>query len=444
MTPEGAVPDPSGFRGREMAMGVGRGGGDLLIREARIVTAPAGTGYRRGREMGRLDVWKRADLLIRNGRILRMDARIEVPSTVPEIRAEGRVLLPGFVDAHTHACWAGSRLGEWERRLGGATYPTILREGGGILSTVRAVRASSEMALAAALRVRLGWLLQEGTTTVEVKSGYGLDTETELRMLRAIRRAGAAWPGNVVLTACLGHAKDPGQPDQVDRTIQETLPAVSQEFPGISIDAYCEEGAWSLDDCVRLFQAARERGHPVRVHADQFTSLGMIPQALRLGLDSVDHLEASTPEDLRLLARSGTAGVLLPVSGFHLDDRYADGRALVDGGGAVAVATNWNPGSAPSPSLPLAAALAVRKCGLTPAEALTAITANGAVLLRRPERGRIAPGLPADLVLLRHRDERELLHTMGGAPVLLVVCGGHVVAGPLADTMRQNGPHWRP
>lgn len=415
-----------------------RGGGDLLIRDARIVTAPPGEGYRRGRELGQLEVWRRADILILDGVIREVGPGLVPPGFVPEVRAEGRVVLPGFVDAHTHACWAGSRIEEWGRRLGGTSYAEILGKGGGILSTVAAVRESSEVMLAAALRVRLGWLLDEGTTTVEVKSGYGLDTETELRMLRAIGRAAADWPGTVVPTACLGHALDPDQVDPVETVIHETLPAVSREFPGIAIDAYCEEGAWSLNDCLRLFDAARERGHRIRVHADQFNSLGMIPEAVRRRFDSVDHLEATTAVDLGVLARSATAGVLLPISGFHLDDRYAHGRTLVDGGGAVVVATNWNPGSAPSPSLPLAAALAVRKCGLTPTEALASITANPAVLLGEPERGRIGPGRPADLVLLRHRDERELVHTMGGSPVALVVCGGRVVAGPMAKGVGHN------
>jgi len=402
----------------------------LLIRRARVVSPRPRAGYLRGKDAATLEVRERGDILVRRGRIAQVDSEIPPPPGARVVEAEGRVVIPAFVDAHTHACWAGSRLDEWDLRRAGAGYSEILASGGGILSTVRSVRECSEVALAASLRVRLGWLLQEGTTAVEVKSGYGLDAENELKMLRAIRRAGRDWPGQVVPTACLGHALDPDHPDPVTMVISEALPAVHEEFPGVAIDAYCEKGAWSVEDCVRLFQAARELGHPIRIHADQFNSLGMVEEALRLGAHSIDHLEASTPADLKRLAASPAAGVLLPVSGFHLDDRYADGRALLDAGGAVVVATNWNPGSAPSPSIPLAMGLAVRKNGLTPAEALTAVTHNASTLLGIDDMGCIAPGRRADLVLLRWRDERELAHTVGGSPVLLVVCGGRLVAGP--------------
>jgi imidazolonepropionase len=404
----------------------------LLIRKARVVTPPEGVGYRRGAEMAELDARDRTDVLVEAGRIREVGQGIAPPAGSRVVEGEGRVLVPGFVDAHTHACWAGSRLDEWELRLGGAGYSEILKAGGGILSTVRAVRETSEAALAAALRVRLGWLLQEGTTAVEVKSGYGLETESELKMLRAIRRAGRDWPGRVVPTACIGHAKDPDVADFVERVIEEVLPAMHREFPGVAVDAYCEEGAWSAKECVRLFQAARELGHPLRIHVDQFNSLGMVEQALEMGARSVDHLEASSAATLGRVARSRAAAVLLPVSGFHVDDRYADGRTLVNEGAAVVLATNWNPGSAPSPSIPLAMGLGVRKNGLTPHEALTAVTVNGAHLLGLGDVGRIAPGRRADLVLLRCRDERELAHTVGGSPVLLVVCGGRIVGGPAA------------
>jgi imidazolonepropionase len=409
--------------------------GDLLIRGARVVT-PDGKPWRylRGAEASRLRILPRGDVRIRAGAILEVGEELGAGDAGEAVlEAEGRVLLPGFVDAHTHACWAGDRLGEWAARMAGASYQELLAAGGGILSTVQAVRASSRKALAASLGARLQRALREGTTTLEAKSGYGLDTATELRMLEAIQDAAESWPGTVVATALLGHARDPEAPDLVDRVVEETLPAVHGGFPGIAVDAFCEGGAWSREECVRLFRAARALDHPVRVHADQFTSLGMVEAAVELGARSVDHLEASSPETLRQLAEArgeegtGIAGVLLPVSGFHLDDRYADGRALVDAGGAVVVATNWNPGSAPSPSIPFAVALAVRRCGLTPQEALVAVTHNAAVLLRLPDRGRIEPGLRGDLVLLDATDERELAHTVGGCLVNRVVCGGRVV-----------------
>ncbi|MEO0632356.1 MAG: amidohydrolase family protein, partial [Planctomycetota bacterium] len=261
--------------------------------------------------------------------------------------AAGRCILPGFIDCHTHACWTGCRLDEWEQCLAGASYLAILNAGGGIMSTVRAVRAASQEQLTAELLHRLAVCLRHGTTTIEVKSGYGLTTADELKMLRAITDAGSRWRGTLVPTASIGHAKDPAQTDHVATTIHETLPAVTKEFPGIAIDAYCEAGAWSLSESLELFDAAIEAGHPIRVHADQFNDLGMIPEAVRREFRSVDHLEASTPEHLQQLAESETFGVMLPMCAWHLDDRYADGAAFLQHGGSLALASNLNPGSAP-------------------------------------------------------------------------------------------------
>ncbi len=403
----------------------------ILLQNARVLTL-AGDAPRRGAALGDLGVRDRCDVLVREGRIERVEPGIAHARGVRTIDARGRVLMPAFVDCHTHACWAGDRLDEWELKQRGASYLEILGRGGGIMSTVRAVRAASEDELVERLAERLDWMLREGTTTVEVKSGYGLDTEAELKMLRAIARAGEAWAGTAVPTACIGHAIDPdaGEPNAfIERTIAETLPAVHQAFPGVAIDAYCEQGAWPLADTVRLFERARELGHPLRVHADQFHALGMVEEAVRLGAVSVDHLEATGPASLRALASSETFGVMLPCAGFHLDGRYADGRAFVDAGGAFAIATNVNPGSAPCASVPMAIALAVRHLGLTAAEAIGAVTVNAAALLGLRDRGRIEPGLRADLVLLRHRDERQLGFEFGGSPVDAVFCNGRIVFG---------------
>jgi imidazolonepropionase len=274
-------------------------------------------------------------------------------------------------------------------------------------------------------------MLNEGTTTVEVKSGYGLSTADELKMLRAIRDAAHDSLGTVVSTALIAHAIDADHPSRqafIEATINETLDAVHDECPAITIDAYCEDGAWSLDECARLFERARSLGHPFRVHADQFNALGMAPWAIEHGAVSVDHLEATTDDDLHALARSETFGVMLPCSGFHTDGRYANGRAFIDAGGALVIATNCNPGSAPTNSMPMAVALAARFNGLTPAEAITACTANAAALLGFDDRGYIAPGARADLVLLRHTDERALAFEFGGNPVEVVVCGGAIIA----------------
>jgi len=340
------------------------------------------------------------------------------------IDADGRVLLPGFVDAHTHAVYAGDRLDEFDLKRQGHSYLEILAAGGGILATVRAVRQTGVEALAEALLQRLFAMLREGTTSVEVKSGYGLTTEDELKLLRAIRLAAADFPGTLVPTALLGHALDPEQPDLVELTLAETLPAVHAEFPGIAVDAYCERGAWSVADCRRLFERARELGHPVRLHADQFNALGGVELALELGALSVDHLEATSPAALARLAESGTFGVVLPVSGFHTDDRYANARAFVDAGGQLVLASNCNPGSAPSSSMPFVHALALRKLGMSALEAIAATTSTAARLLGLADRGAIAAGFRADLVLLRHRDPRLLGYEIGGNPVDQVIVAG--------------------
>jgi imidazolonepropionase len=343
------------------------------------------------------------------------------------VDGEGRVLLPGFVDAHTHALWAGDRLDEFELGLRGKSYLEILAAGGGILSTVRAVRAASEAQLSELLLRRLNVMLREGATTIEVKSGYGLCTEHELKMLRAIRGAGQRFAGTIVTTALLGHARDPDQPDFVERVLDETLPAVHAEFPDVAVDAYCEEGAFGVDDCRALLARAAELGHPLRLHADQFNALGGVELALELGARSVDHLEASSAATLTRLASSTTFGVMLPATGFHGDGRYAQGRRFLDAGGKLVLASNCNPGSSPTSSLPLVLALAVRKLGLTFHEALQAVSGTAAELLGFDDRGSIAVGKRADLLLLRHRDERMLAYELGGNPVDLVVCGGKVV-----------------
>lgn len=406
----------------------------IAITGARILTLRASLddrGPRRGAALRDLGVIDRGWILCRDGRIETIgdgDAP-SMPRGTHVVHADGRVAMPTFVDAHTHACWVGDRSDEFEARLAGVSYLDILAAGGGIMATVRAVRAASESELVEALVARLERLARLGTGTVEVKSGYGLDPETELKMLRAIATAAERSPQIVRPTFLGAHAIDADAPDReraVHRMIDEGLPAAAEAFPGIACDAYCEEGAWSLEACRRLFEEAAAIGCPIRVHTDQFHSLGMTRLAVEMGARSVDHLEASTPADLRAVAASDTIAVLLPISGFTLDDRYANGRELVDLGAAVVVASNDNPGSAPSGSMPLAIALACRKCRLRPAEAITAATWNAACLLDlQDEVGSLEPGKRADIQLLDARDERSLaLETAGPGPkgVMLEGC----------------------
>jgi imidazolonepropionase len=403
----------------------------LHIRNARLLTLAAlpgsgqtvSPGPRRGKAHGDLGIIPTGEVLVADGKISAVGAKVDVPAGAEVIDAAGRVLMPGFVDCHTHACWAGDRLGEWDMKLNGVPYAEILKQGGGMRATVKAVLEATQKQLAAGLRERLGPMLREGTTTVEVKSGYGLTTESELKILRAIRRASGEWPGTVVPTALLGHAFDGRLDDYARMVVKEMLPEVAKEFPDIAVDARCDDDAWNVEACVKLFEKAAKY-HPIRVHTDQYTPLGMIPEAVRLHARSVDHLEAAKKDHLILLAQSSTIGVILPSTGLHTDQRFARAGYLVNQGGAVALGTNCNPSSSPTHSMPLAIALAVRFCGLTPAEAIVAATVNAAAVLGLADRGTIEPGKRADLILLRHRDERALAHELGGNPVDLVICGG--------------------
>lgn len=411
---------------------------DLVITNARLVTLARGAVPRRGRDALRdIGIVECGDLVVQNGTIAAIgpDAarRCQAENARRTIHADGRIVLPGFVDCHTHACWSGDRLDEFQLKLEGADYLSLLQAGGGIMSTVRATRAASLADLTTLTLGRLDRMLDLGTTSAEVKSGYGLDTNSELKMLSAIKRAAGLTPMRIVATALIAHAIDPDQTDFIDRTIGETLEAVAETHPGICIDAYCEEGAWSLSDTRRLFERASDLGCPIRIHTDQFHSLGGTRLALELGAISVDHLEATVPEDIELIARSRTAAVVLPISGFHVDGRYAPGRALVDLGASLALATNYNPGSAPSPSMPFAIALACRKLGLTPAEAISAATINGAFVLGLDDEvGSLVSGKRADFTMWDETDERQLAYELASIAPCLVVCGGEIVRDRIA------------
>ena len=409
----------------------------LLIRHARILTltlppggasAVPGLRARRGAALRELGVIPRGDVLVADGKIAAVGADLAAPPGAEIIEADGRVLMPGFVDCHTHACWGGDRLDEWDQLFNGASDAELLKRGGGIHTTVRAVREATRKQLAAWLRTRLDLLLRNGTTTVEVKSGYGLSIDGELKMLHAMQRAAQEWPGTVVPTALLGHAIEGDVATYTRMVVREMLPAVWHEFPGITIDARCAEDAWPVEACIRLFERARKHGLPIRVHADQYSSLGMVSEALKLFARSVDGLEATSKLDLQALAASDTFGVVLPARSFHLSGRYARAGAFADAGGLLALASNYNPADGPTCSMPFVIALAVRYCGLTPAEAIVASTVNAAALLGLNDRGTIEVGQRADLILLRHKDERMLAYETGGNPVEWVAAGGRRVA----------------
>ncbi len=352
------------------------------------------------------------------------------------IDARGRVVTPGFVDCHTHACYEGERLDEWEMKLAGKAYLDILAGGGGIMSSVRSVRATPTRTLADGVLRRTREMAAYGTTTVEVKSGYGLDEATEVRMLEAIALAEAESPLRITPTFLGAHAKDADDPQFVDRMIEKTIPAIAARFPGIVADAYCEQGAWSVAECLRYFEKARTLGLGIRVHTDQFNSLGMVEHGVALGARSLDHLEAASDTDLERIARSSTIAVGLPAASFCLATPCIRAREFLDMGGALALATNANPGSAPVRGIPLIVAFGVREMKMTSAEALSSVTFNAACVLGLESTcGSIAPGMSADLVLWPHTDERSLGYEIAGALPDLVLARGERVAGSI-DVIR--------
>ena len=401
---------------------------DLLLTNARLITLAGHTGPRRGTDMSDLGIIDNGWLIVEDDRISAIGSGTPPENVQPDaaLDVEGRAVLPSWVNCHTHACWAGDRIDEWSQLLAGRSYLDILSSGGGIMNTVRAVREASVEALTANLLARIGRHRLLATGTLEVKSGYGLQTQAELKMLRAVHDASRMTDVLVTGTFLGAHAIDPDETGFIDRMIDETLPAAAEEFPGIPCDAYLEQGAWTLKDTRRYLERAIDCGCPIRLHADQFNSLGGVPLAVELGSRSVDHLEASTQADLTLLGSSATVGVLLPITGYHLDQRWADGRTLIDAGGAVALATNDNPGSAPCPAMATALGMACRRCGLSPHEAITAGTWNAACVLGlQDEVGSLEPGKRANVQILDSPDERMVCWEVSPPPPPVLLISGH-------------------
>lgn len=409
----------------------------LILTNGRILTlasAAAGDGPRRGAAMRELGILADGEIVIDRGMISALDTSGKSPRRPTDrvVNLSGRVVLPAFIDCHTHACSAGERYGEMAMRLAGTPYLDILAAGGGIMSTVRAVRDATVETLASNLRARLALMRATGTAHVEVKSGYGLALDAELRMLCAITAVAANDPGIVQATFLGAHAIDGDEHVYCDLVEQEMLPSVVRAFGAIPCDVYCEKGAWSRTRARQLFHAARALGCPLRAHVDQFHELGFLADAIELGARTVDHLEATSKDALEIVARSPSIAVLLPGCGLSLDLRFADGRALVDQGGAVAIATNSNPGSSPMTSMPLAIALAARFYRFDHAEAITAATWNAACALEiQRHAGSIEVGKRADLAILPTCDERALAYEWGSVAPSATLVGGKLVAGEL-------------
>jgi imidazolonepropionase len=396
----------------------------LLVRDLAQVVTPAGTGAPlRGGALGEVDVLADGFVLCEDGRIAAVGSMRDLgplDGDVEELDGSGLCAIPGLVDCHTHACFAGDRVEEFSLRAGGATYEELHAAGGGILSTVRATRAAPEDELADIVRRHRGWMLHAGTTTFEAKSGYGLDRDTELAQLRVISAAGGipTWLG--------AHAVPPEFPDAdayLDFALANVLPDAARLAE--AADVFLERGAFDATQARRYLTACREAGLALRLHGDQFTDRGAIPLAVELGARSVDHLEATGEAGIRALAASDVVGVLLPASALFLDRPMPPARVLVDAGAAVALATDFNPGSAFCESMPTVCSLAATQLKLSPAEALAACTVNAAHVLGRSDRkGRLAPGYDADLVLLDAHDWRYLAYHLGGNHVAAVVLDG--------------------
>ena len=347
-----------------------------------------------------------------------------LPGELVEMDGRGRAAVPGLVDCHTHACFAGDRAAEFELRAGGATYEELHAAGGGILATVRATRAAGRgRPRGAPSRATAAGCSPHGTTTFEAKSGYGLDRDTELAQLRAVAAAGGVptWLG--------AHAVPPEFADgdaYLDFALAEVLPEAARLAE--AADVFLERGAFDAAQARRYLEACRAAGLALRLHADQFTEAGGVPLAVELAARSVDHLEATGPDGVRALAGSGVAAVLLPVAALYLGRPMPPARGLVDAGAIVALATDFNPGSAFCESLPVVMSLACTQLGLSPAEALSACTVNAAHVLGRADRiGRLEPGYAADLVLLDASDWRYLAYHLGGEHVAVVIKEGEVV-----------------
>ncbi len=406
----------------------------LLIHDLDAAVSPAGTGPLRGEKFGELRVHSPASIAVSGNRIVAVGPPDEVRRQMPagadyeSLDGRGKTALPGLIDCHTHPAFLGDRAAEFELRSSGAGYEEIHGSGGGIRSTVTATRAGSEEDLFSAVERHLGWMLEHGTTTAEAKSGYGLDRETELKSLRAIRAAGHRSPLDLHPTFLGAHtvpSEFDGAAEYVEFVIQEVLPEAAPLAK--SADVFLERGSFEAPEAKRYLEACREYGLALRLHADQFSERGAIPLSIELGARSVDHLEATGEEGARLLAKSDVAAVLLPSCGLFLDLPLPPARLLADEGAIVALATDFNPGSSFCESLPLVMNLACTRLGLSPAEALCACTANAAHVLGLEDVGRLAPGYRADVLILDAPDWRHIAYHLGGDRFAAKIKSGRVL-----------------
>jgi len=409
----------------------------LVDNAAQLLTLAGPETPRAGRMKDSLGLLRDGAVLIDAGKIVAAGPRERVldhplAKNAETISAGGRVVTPGFVDAHTHPVFSAPRLDDFEARLGGASYAEIAARGGGILSTVRGVRGATEADLAAGLRRRAFDFLACGTTTIEAKSGYGLDLENELKLLRAIRTAGEQGPLEIVPTLLGAHAVPPelkGRKDEyVARVCGEMIPRAAAEGLAKFVDLFCEEGYFSVADLEKVAEAGAKAGLGLKVHSEQLSWLGSAAAAARRGAVSADHLDHADADGVAALAAGATVACLVPGSNYFLAKPYPPARRLLDAGAPVALATDFNPGTCPCLDMRLILSIACTQMGMTPAEALVAATINGAHAAGLGlTHGSLERGKIADLVCHDVEDCRELAYWIGSPRTHWTMKRGEVV-----------------
>ncbi len=408
----------------------------LLIRGAHQLATPIGDSTRRGGDFGRLAIAPRAVIRCEGTDVVFVgdaaEQELKFPPPQQILDAAGGCVIPAFVDPHTHPVWAGSREQEFNRRLAGESYMEIARSGGGINATVQATRAASFETLLDGTLTRLDTFLEHGTTTVEAKSGYGLDLATEVKMLEVIAAAQRAHPVDLHPTCLAAHEVPIEHRDDPERwvnaLVEEIHPSIARRGLAEAVDVFCEDGVFDIEQTRRLLADAEAFGWRIHLHADELTPLGGTELAVEFKALSADHLMCITDRGIAALAESETIGVLLPGTSFFLRSDYAPARKMVEAGCAVALATDCNPGSSPTESMPTILALATLEMGLTIEEALTAATLNAAAAIgRASELGSIEEGKRADLAILSGASYHHLVYHYGVNPIRHVVKSGKVV-----------------
>ncbi len=416
---------------------------DLVITNASqlcVISADEG-GPQRGAKLGTLGIIEGGAVAVRDGQIVAAGPSGPIGKEFhaeQEIDAQGGAIVPGFVDPHTHLLWVGDRAAEFEMRLAGATYMEIMAAGGGINNTVDRVRAATVDQLIEETRPRLDRMLRAGTTTVEIKTGYGLDTASEIKQLRAIYRLAAEHPADIIPTFLGAHAIPPEYAgrteDYVSLLVDEMIPAVAafareQGRPMPFIDVFCEEGVFDVAHSQKILEAGKKHGMPLKIHADEFVGLGGTGMAVEMGAVSADHLVTTPEADIRALGQGRTVAVSLPATPFGLGHKdYTPARQIIEAGGALALATDCNPGTAWCESMQFVMALACRAMQLTPAQALAAATINAAYAIGMGDQvGSLDPGKQADMLILGVADYRHLAYRFGGNLVRTVIKRGNIV-----------------